>query len=70
MQGVPVLGPLDETGTAIETSRADEVVVTIPEAPADRLDLVIQACAKAGVPQRVFRERPTLAPAPTRAIAE
>ena len=70
VQGVPVLGPLDETGTAIETSRADEVVVTIPEAPADRLDLVIQACAKAGVPQRVFRERPTLAPAPTRAIAE
>jgi len=70
VQGVPVLGTLDETDTALETSRADEVVVTIHEAPADRLDLVVQACAKAGVPQRVVRERPTLAPAPTRAIAE
>ena len=63
-------GTLDETDTALETSRADEVVVTIHDAPADRLDLVVQACAKAGVPQRVVRERPTLAPAPTRAIAE
>ena len=41
-----------------------------PKAPADRLDLVVQACAKAGCLAASSAERPTLAPAPTRAIAE
>jgi FlaA1/EpsC-like NDP-sugar epimerase len=70
VQGVPVLGALDRTGVALGTTRADEVVVTIADAPADRLELVTRACAEAGVPRRVVRERPTLAPAPTRAVAE
>jgi UDP-GlcNAc:undecaprenyl-phosphate/decaprenyl-phosphate GlcNAc-1-phosphate transferase len=70
VQGVPVLGALDDTGVALGTTRADEVVVTIADAPADRLELVTKACALAGVPRRVVRERPTLAPAPTQAIAE
>jgi hypothetical protein len=44
--------------------------VTIPDAPADRLDRVTRACEAAGVPQRVVRERAVPATTPTRAIAE
>ena len=68
VQGVPVLGSTSDGAEAIETARADEVVVTIPDAPAERLALVTRACEAAGVPQRVVRERS--APVPTPAIAE
>ena len=44
VQGVPVLGTTDDARAVLATSRADELVVTIPEAPVERLDLVAQAC--------------------------
>jgi FlaA1/EpsC-like NDP-sugar epimerase len=57
IQGVTVVGALDEARRAIETVRADEVLVTIPEASADRLDAVVQAASDVGVPCRIVRRR-------------
>ena len=70
VQGVPVLGTTGDAEAALEATRADELVVTIPDAPADRLDRVARVCDAAGVPHRVVRERAQPAPTPTRAIAE
>ena len=70
VQGVPVLGAIGDAGTALEATRADEVVVTIPDAPAERLEVLGRACDAAGVAHRVVRERPLPAPTPTRAVAE
>jgi UDP-GlcNAc:undecaprenyl-phosphate/decaprenyl-phosphate GlcNAc-1-phosphate transferase len=53
--GVSVVGSLDEVGRAIAGTRADEVLVTIPEAPAERLQLVVDAAESAGVSCRMVR---------------
>jgi UDP-GlcNAc:undecaprenyl-phosphate/decaprenyl-phosphate GlcNAc-1-phosphate transferase len=57
IQGISVLGALDEAARAIEGARADEVLVTIPEASAARLDAVLAAAASAGVPCSIVRRR-------------
>jgi UDP-GlcNAc:undecaprenyl-phosphate GlcNAc-1-phosphate transferase len=53
--GVTVAGSLAEAADAIESSRPDEVVVTIPDAPADRLAPVVAACEAAGLECRFLR---------------
>jgi UDP-GlcNAc:undecaprenyl-phosphate GlcNAc-1-phosphate transferase len=53
--GISVLGSLDETDRAIASTRADELLVTIPAAPAERLDLVTRAADAAGIPCRTVR---------------
>jgi len=66
--GISVVGSLDEAERAIASSRADEVLVTIPAAPADRLDLVVQAAERAGIPCRTVRRHVELtAPEPVEA---
>jgi FlaA1/EpsC-like NDP-sugar epimerase len=70
VQGVPVLGGTADAQAALATTRADELVVTIPDASAGPLDAVARACEATGVPFRVVRERTAPAPSPTRAIAE
>ncbi len=70
VQGVPVLGAIDDAAAALETTRADELVVTIPDAPAEQLEAIDRACDAAGVPHRVLRERLRTTPAPTQAVAE
>jgi FlaA1/EpsC-like NDP-sugar epimerase len=55
--GVTVVGGLDEAERAIATTRPDEVLITIPEAPSDRLDHVVQAASSAGISCRVVRRR-------------
>jgi UDP-GlcNAc:undecaprenyl-phosphate GlcNAc-1-phosphate transferase len=57
IHGITVIGALDESGRAIAAVRPDEVLVTIPEAAADRLELVVRAAADAGIPCRVVRRR-------------
>ena len=47
--GVTVLGGLDDAQHTIAAVRADEVLVTIPDSPAERLQQVADACAAAGV---------------------
>ncbi|MFO7571263.1 MAG: hypothetical protein R6W48_01500, partial [Gaiellaceae bacterium] len=53
--GVSVVGSLDEAERAIASTRADEVLITIPDAPAERLELVVHAAEAAGVSCRIVR---------------
>jgi UDP-GlcNAc:undecaprenyl-phosphate/decaprenyl-phosphate GlcNAc-1-phosphate transferase len=53
--GISVVGSLDEAARAIANTRADEVLVSIPAAPRERLDHVLRAADDAGVPCRLVR---------------
>jgi UDP-GlcNAc:undecaprenyl-phosphate GlcNAc-1-phosphate transferase len=53
--GISVVGGLDESARAIAGTRADELLVTIPAAPQDRLDAVVAAAEGAGIPCRFVR---------------
>jgi len=53
--GISVVGSLDETDRAIASTRAEEVLVTIPDAPQDRLDAVVRASEQAGIPCHIVR---------------
>jgi UDP-GlcNAc:undecaprenyl-phosphate GlcNAc-1-phosphate transferase len=55
--GITVLGALDETSRALVSRQPDEVLVTIPDAPPERLDAVVGACAEAGIPCRFVHRR-------------
>ena len=65
-----MLGAIGDAAAALETTRADELVVAIPGAPASQLEALDRACHAAGVPHRILRERPRTAPAPTQTVAE
>jgi len=62
LQGVPVLGGTTEIETILSRVRPDAVLVTIPDAPRERLGLVIDACAFAQVPCRFVRRETDLDP--------
>jgi UDP-GlcNAc:undecaprenyl-phosphate GlcNAc-1-phosphate transferase len=53
--GVTVAGGLDEIESIVATTRPNEVLVTIPSAPASRLTHVAEACRDAGVDCRFVR---------------
>lgn len=55
--GISVIGALDEAERAITSARADEVLVTIPDAAAGRLDVVVRAADRAGIPCRIVHRR-------------
>ena len=61
--GISVVGSLDEAGRAISSTRADEVLVTIPGAASDRLDPVLKAAEVAGIPCRLVRRQVELSAA-------
>ena len=60
--GVPVLGTTAEIDRLLERTHADVVLVTIPNAPRERLDLVVEACADVGVTCRFVRREIDLDP--------
>lgn len=62
LQGVPVLGGTGEIEGIIGRARPDTVLVTIPDAPRERLGVVIDACARAEVPCRFVRRERDLDP--------
>jgi UDP-GlcNAc:undecaprenyl-phosphate GlcNAc-1-phosphate transferase len=62
LQGVPVLGGTGEIEGILSRARPDAVLVTIPDAPRDRLGLVIDACTLAQVPCRFVRRETDLDP--------
>ncbi len=69
IRGVTVVGALDEAARAIVGSRADEVLVTIPDAAPERLQLVVRAASEAGVPCRIVKRRTEFtAPEPAEAV--
>jgi UDP-GlcNAc:undecaprenyl-phosphate GlcNAc-1-phosphate transferase len=49
LQGVPVLGGLDEIGLILGRTPPDAVLVTIPGADRERLDGIVEACRRADV---------------------
>jgi UDP-GlcNAc:undecaprenyl-phosphate GlcNAc-1-phosphate transferase len=57
VHGVVVLGALDEIDAALETAAPDEVLITIPNATAARLELVSQACTRADIACRLVQRR-------------
>jgi UDP-GlcNAc:undecaprenyl-phosphate/decaprenyl-phosphate GlcNAc-1-phosphate transferase len=62
LQGVPVLGGAEEIESILVTVRPDLVLVTIPDAPRERLDFVVYGCAQAGVACRFVRRQTDLDP--------
>jgi FlaA1/EpsC-like NDP-sugar epimerase len=60
--GVPVRGGTRDMARILAAAQADAVLVTIPQAPADRLDAVVRACADAAVPCRFVRRETDLDP--------
>jgi len=62
LQGVPVLGALTEIESILARAKPDTVLVTIPDAPRERLGLVIDACTLADVPCRFVRRETDLDP--------
>jgi UDP-GlcNAc:undecaprenyl-phosphate GlcNAc-1-phosphate transferase len=62
LQGVPVLGGTGEIEEVLTRSRPDTVLVTIPDAPRERLGLVIDACALAQISCRFVRRQTDLDP--------
>jgi len=53
--GVSVVGGLDEADRAIASTHADEVLISIPAAPQERLDTVTSAAERAGVSCSLIR---------------
>jgi UDP-GlcNAc:undecaprenyl-phosphate GlcNAc-1-phosphate transferase len=62
IHGVGVLGGLEEVARVIDRTRPDIVLVTIPDAPRARLEIVVDACAEAGVDCRFVRREIDLDP--------
>jgi UDP-GlcNAc:undecaprenyl-phosphate GlcNAc-1-phosphate transferase len=62
LQGVPVLGGAHELERILSSTDPETVLVTIPDAPRERLDLVVEGCARAQVPCRFVRRETDLDP--------
>jgi UDP-GlcNAc:undecaprenyl-phosphate/decaprenyl-phosphate GlcNAc-1-phosphate transferase len=62
LQGVPVLGGLDDIERVLRETRPDVVLVTLPQAPRDRLDAVISGCGQADITCRFVRREVDLDP--------
>jgi FlaA1/EpsC-like NDP-sugar epimerase len=60
--GAPVRGGTLDIEQILATTHPDAVLVTIPHAPADRLDAVVHACAAAGIDCRFVRRETDLDP--------
>jgi UDP-GlcNAc:undecaprenyl-phosphate GlcNAc-1-phosphate transferase len=60
--GITVVGALDEAPRAIASARAEEVLVTIPDAQQARLDAVVRASQAADVPCRIVHRRTEFSP--------
>jgi FlaA1/EpsC-like NDP-sugar epimerase len=60
--GVSVYGGTRDLERAIAAAQPDTVLVTIPNAPAERLDAIVRACEAAGVPCRFVRRETDLDP--------
>jgi Predicted nucleoside-diphosphate sugar epimerases len=62
VHGVQVVGSLHEVPRLLERTHPDVVLITIPNAPRERLDLVVEACVEAGVACRFVRRELDLDP--------
>ncbi len=62
IQGAAVLGGAGEIERVLERAHPDTVLVTIPNAPRERLDAIVAACETAHVPCRFVRRETDLDP--------
>ncbi len=62
IQGVPVLAGTAEIGWVLGRVEPDAVLVTIPDAPRERLDAVVEACERAAVSCSFVRRQIDLEP--------
>ncbi len=62
VHGVPVLGGTHELARVLARLEPDAVLVTIPDAPRERLDVVVDACVAAGIDCRFVRREIDLDP--------
>ena len=62
VHGVPVIGTTKEASRLLERVKPDIVLITIPDAPRERLDEVVDACLQAGVTCRFVRREIDLDP--------
>jgi UDP-GlcNAc:undecaprenyl-phosphate GlcNAc-1-phosphate transferase len=62
LQGQPIHGTLAEMPRILAHTRPHRVLVTIPDAPRERLELVISACSEAGVECGLVRREIELSP--------
>jgi len=63
IQGVPVVSNVDEIGWALGRFVPDDVLVTIPDARRERIEAVMEASRRAGVPCRFVRRQFAVDPA-------
>jgi FlaA1/EpsC-like NDP-sugar epimerase len=70
IQGVPVVGSLQEIGWVLGRYAPDAVLVTIPAAPRPLLDGIVEACSRADVRCRFVRRQIDLDPAAILTTAE
>ncbi len=54
MQGVRVLGRVDELGDVVAATDADEIIVAMPSVGPRAMRRIVSACQKTGVPYRVL----------------
>jgi FlaA1/EpsC-like NDP-sugar epimerase len=62
ISGASVIGASHEIERLIERHRPDIVLVTIPDAPPERLDLIVQAAQRHNIPCRFVRREVDLDP--------
>jgi UDP-GlcNAc:undecaprenyl-phosphate GlcNAc-1-phosphate transferase len=62
LQGVAVLGSVRDLARVLSTARPATVFVTIPNAPREVLDLIVEDCTRADVPCRFVRRETDLDP--------
>jgi UDP-GlcNAc:undecaprenyl-phosphate/decaprenyl-phosphate GlcNAc-1-phosphate transferase len=60
--GTAVHGGVSDISRILAATRPDAVLVTIPNAPAERLDAVVRACSATGIPCRFVRRETDLDP--------
>ncbi|HLY94623.1 MAG TPA: hypothetical protein VKP14_07235 [Gaiellaceae bacterium] len=63
IQGVGVVSGIEEIGWTLGRFAPDAVLVTIPGAPRERLESIVEACSRAGVPCRFVRRHIDVDPA-------
>jgi FlaA1/EpsC-like NDP-sugar epimerase len=62
LHGVPVVGTTLEVPRLLDRTSPDIVLITIPDAPREKLDAVVDACFQAGVTCRFVRREIDLEP--------
>ncbi len=62
IQGVAVLGDSEDLERILERTTPDTVFITIPNAARSRLDTIVAACERAGIPCRFVRRETDLEP--------